>query len=421
MAALGPFESSPEMAVAVSGGRDSVALMRLLAQWCRDRQGRLTALTVDHGLRPDSAREADQVALWARELGIAHVTLCWTGLKPRSRVQEVARQARYDLLTAWCRAAGVLHLALAHQADDQRETVAMRRARDPAEMNVASPGLAGMSAVTTRSGVRLVRPLLGVTREALSGFLRDIEQDWLEDPSNRAEKFERVRWRLGRLGRLPDLSEISAAGELRRVTEAGGADLLMRAAEIASAGYALLDLAVLMAASEEIRDLAVGQLIATIGGGAYRPARSALRRDISTVLSGGPVRSLGGCLVGNWRGRVLVAREAAAAREIVRIAGPGEYFWDRRFAVRVGDLQGGSDIAVLGEDGLREIAGIPESAPKLKEVPPLARPGLPAFRDATGRLIRVPFTGFDPFGLKDVLRVRLLPYNSATSGGFTVA
>jgi tRNA(Ile)-lysidine synthase len=194
MAALGPFETSPEIAVAVSGGRDSVALMRLLAQWCRDHGGRLTALTVDHGLRPDSIREADLVAAWAHELGIPHVTLRWSGPKPNSGVQEAARQARYDLLTEWCREAGVLHLVLAHQADDQRETVAMRRARSPAEGGV---GLAGMSAVVTRSGIRLLRPLLAVSRPALSAYLEKAGQDWIDDPSNRAEKFERVRWRLG--------------------------------------------------------------------------------------------------------------------------------------------------------------------------------------------------------------------------------
>lgn len=418
MAALGPFETSPEIAVAVSGGRDSVALMRLLAQWCRERQGRLTALTVDHGLRPGSTREADQVAAWANELKIAHVILRWSGLKPNSGLQAAARHARYDLLTAWCREAGVLHMALAHQADDQRETVAMRRARGPAEEGI---GLAGMSAVATASGVRLIRPLLSITRAALSAYLEKIGQGWIDDPSNLAEKFERVRWRLGQLGPLPPFSEIKAAGDVRRVQEALVADLLMQSCEIAPAGYAVLDPVRLAAAATQIRDLAIGQVISSIGGGDYRPARAALRRDLAAVLAGGPIRSLGGCLVAGWRDRVLVAREAAAAREPVRIVGPGRYFWDRRYAVTAGDLQAPLEIGVLGEEGLREMAEIRESAPELKEIPAPARAGLPACRDATGRLIRVPFTGFDPFGLKDVLRVSVLPYNSATSGGFTVA
>jgi hypothetical protein len=205
------------------------------------------------------------------------------------------------------------------------------------------------------------------------------------------------------------------------VREAAVADLLMHSCEIAPAGYALFDPAKLAAAVAEIRDLAVGQVIAAIGGGDYRPARAALRRDLAAVLAGGPVRSLGGSLVGRWRGRVLIAREAAAARGIVRIGSPGPYLWDRRFAVTAGELPAPLEIGALGAAGLREIAKSRESAPKLKEIPAAARAGLPAFRDATGRLMRVPFTGFDPFELKDALTTRLLPYNSATSGGFTVA
>jgi tRNA(Ile)-lysidine synthase len=421
MAVLGPFETSPHIAVAVSGGRDSMALMRLLAGWSHDRCGHLTALTVDHRLRPESGREADQVAAWAQDMGIDHVTLRWTGPKPHSRLQAAARQARFHLMTDWCREAGILHLALAHQADDQRETVAMRRARLTGDKSAAELGLAGMSAVTIRSGIRVLRPLLGVTRAQLSAYLETTGQSWIDDPSNVAEQYERVRWRLGRLGDLPDVEVIAQAGEKRHRIEGAAADLLMRSCQIDPAGFALIGPACLAAADGGVRDLAVGQVIALIGGGEYRPSRHSLRRDLEGVLDGGPARSLGGCLIGTWRKRLLIAREAASTGDPVRITGPGSYSWDRRFTIQAGALPGPVEIAALGEPGLRELGQIAESAVILKEIPPPARAGLPAARDATGRLIRVPFTEFDPFGLNDVLRMRLLPHNSATSIGFTVA
>ncbi len=119
-----------------------MALMLLLADWVAARGGRLTALTVDHGLRAGLRRRGGAGRVWAAEAGIDHHILRWSAAKPQAGLQAAARQARYDLLTAWCRENDVLHLAVAHQLDDQRETVAMRRARDTSE----SAGFAGMSA-----------------------------------------------------------------------------------------------------------------------------------------------------------------------------------------------------------------------------------------------------------------------------------
>jgi tRNA(Ile)-lysidine synthase len=413
MARLGPFEQHPHLAVAVSGGSDSIALMCLLAEWSRDRGGRLTVLTVDHGLRPESAGEAATVGVWAERIGVTHVCLSWQGDKPLAGLQAAARQARYELLIQWCRAAGVLHLAVAHQADDQRETVAMRAARDGGLI-----GTAGMSAVAARQGIRLLRPLLGTPRRAIMEYLQRIGQPWIEDPSNQATRFERIRWRQGELGALPGLDEIRNAGTARRALELAAADLLMRAGRIAEAGYALIDPRGLSSSPTDTVDLAIGQVIAQIGGAEYRPAGLAQRRDLAAVLAGAGVRTLGGCLIGLWRGSLLICREAGSISQKFVIDRPGGYRWDRRFAVEVAALPSPVELGMLGEAGLREMG---DSAAILAAIPPLARASLPALRDATGRLIRVPFTEFDPFELKDAFICRLLPENSATSSGFTVA
>lgn len=411
--ALGPFEKQPHLAAAVSGGRDSLALMHLLAGWCRTRGGQLTILTVDHGLRAEAAAEARQVGIWAAALGLPHVVLDWQGAKPVTGIQAAARAARYALLSAWCREANVLHLALGHQADDQRETVAMRKARN--EDGVL--GLAGMSAIASRDGVRLLRPLLGVQRDAITACLRAIGQDWLEDPSNSAEQFERVRWRQGSLGDLPQLSKIWDAGRRRQELEGAAADLLLRGAEIAVAGYALLDLATLAAAEPALRSLAVGALITSVGGGDYRPSSAAIDRDLSAAMVG-ETRSLGHCLLAPWRARLLICKEGRAAQPGLWLRDAGPHRWDGRFTITLDAPADPVEISALGEAGLREIEG---SARFLKDIPAPARPSLPALRDATGRLIRVPFTDFDPFGKGMAVTCRFLPEKSATSIGFTVA
>ena len=109
------------LAVAVSGGSDSLALLLLAHNFAQKNKGRLIALTVDHGLRPESKDEALKVQTWAKEKEIEHVILEWQGEKPQSRLQEKAREARYTLLTNWCKENGVEHLLLGHHATIKRK------------------------------------------------------------------------------------------------------------------------------------------------------------------------------------------------------------------------------------------------------------------------------------------------------------
>lgn len=166
------------IAVAVSGGSDSMALLRLAALLPDGPE--VIALTIDHGLRDGSRAEADQVARWCAGLGIPHHILAWAGAKPATGIQAKAREARYDLLTRWCTAHCVSVLLTAHTLDDQAETVLMRKRR-----TASAASLAAIWPERPWNGVRLLRPLLAVRREALRNFLRGLGQGWLEDPATR--------------------------------------------------------------------------------------------------------------------------------------------------------------------------------------------------------------------------------------------
>ena len=187
------------LALAVSGGSDSMALLRLVAAWRNERY--VTVLTVDHGLRPDSAKEALQVSAWCMGLGLPHVTLAWQGPKPATGLQVKARAVRYDLMTDWCRAHGVAWLLTAHTMDDQAETVLMRLVR-----TTSFDSLSGIPEMGEWKGIGLFRPLLGERREGLRAFLNHLGQPWIDDPSNADERFERVRIRKA----LPMLAELSS-------------------------------------------------------------------------------------------------------------------------------------------------------------------------------------------------------------------
>jgi tRNA(Ile)-lysidine synthase len=186
------LKNSPALVLAVSGGPDSVALMWLAARWRRSllRGPQLTVVTVDHGLRPEAAREAREVKRLATELGLAHRTLRWRGTKPKTGLPAAARDARYRLLAEAARKAGASHVLTAHTRDDQAETLLMRLVR--------GSGLAGLSAMarlTERDGIVLARPLLDVPKSQLVATLKRAKIGFADDPTNRDTAFTRPRLR----------------------------------------------------------------------------------------------------------------------------------------------------------------------------------------------------------------------------------
>ncbi|HUO55124.1 MAG TPA: tRNA lysidine(34) synthetase TilS [Rhodoblastus sp.] len=225
------FEALTGLVLAVSGGPDSLALVRLAAHW-RDLGVTvpLHVATVDHGLRADSAAEAEQVGRWARALGLPHEILVWRGEKPLSGVQERARDARYALLFQHARTVGADAVATAHHADDQWETILIRLAH-----GTGLAGLAGMARDQSFHGGRLLRPLLSLPKQALIEFCRRERQDFFSDPANSNQAFERARWRaaapaLRALGltarRLAKLAE--RASKANAALDAMALDLLQR-------------------------------------------------------------------------------------------------------------------------------------------------------------------------------------------------
>jgi tRNA(Ile)-lysidine synthase len=190
------LEDARGIVLAVSGGPDSTALLWLAARWAkRSRQApKLLAVTVDHGLRADSAREARNVKRLARQLGVPHRTLRWRGTKPATGIQEAARAARYRLLGEAAARAGLAHIVTAHTLDDQAETVLFRLARGS-----GIAGLGAMHGITPLNAaddqITLVRPLLDIPKKRLVATLEAAGIAYADDPSNRDPRFARARLR----------------------------------------------------------------------------------------------------------------------------------------------------------------------------------------------------------------------------------
>jgi len=193
----------PALVLAVSGGPDSTALLWLVARWRKSlkRGPELLAVTVDHGLRPESAREAATVKRLAKTVGVAHRTLVWKGKKPATGLQQAARKARYALLAEAARGTGASYVLTAHTLDDQAETVLIRMSRGSGLSGLVA--MAQVSRLPDASGnMTLVRPLLELPKARLIATLGAAKVAFVDDPSNRDPRFTRARLR----GLLPSLA-----------------------------------------------------------------------------------------------------------------------------------------------------------------------------------------------------------------------
>jgi tRNA(Ile)-lysidine synthase len=195
-ALLAPLARARGVLIAVSGGPDSTALLIMAARWAVEKgRPRVEAATVDHALRAGSRAEAEAVGALSRRLGLAHHLIEWRGAKPRSRIQERAREARYALLGACAREIGADCLVTAHHADDQAETVLFRLVRGS-----GIGGLRGMESLVEEEGLTLARPLLGLRKAELVAFCKANGETFATDPSNADPRFARTQMR--RLGGL---------------------------------------------------------------------------------------------------------------------------------------------------------------------------------------------------------------------------
>jgi tRNA(Ile)-lysidine synthase len=293
-------------AVAVSGGGDSVALMLLLAAYAK--QSKLpppVVLTVDHGLRPDSAKDAKAVAKMAADAGLKAHVLTFKGVTPKSDIEAEARQARYRLMGEWLTANKLTALYVAHTMEDQAETFLLRLAR--------GSGLDGLSAMRAVArfplpgfdALRVVRPLLEFPRAGLRDYLKSKKQNWLEDPMNADPRFARSKLRaswpqLEALGltasRLAD-----AADHLGRAREAleGMTDALLARAVKFDAEGGLLDSVRLKMAPREVGLRVLAAVLSRVSDESYRPRFGRLERLFDSIRDGtlGGGATLHGCIV----------------------------------------------------------------------------------------------------------------------------
>ena len=340
------LENIPALALAVSGGADSLALLYLYNNWRKEfaPTQRCMVLTVDHQLRENSTVEAKGVAEICRKIGVSHKILVWDEEKPTSNIQSRAREKRYALMESEMTKAGIKYLLLAHHKDDQAETFLNRLARGSSVY-----GLASMAMISAFGRIKLIRPLLDISKEQLIATLKAVGWSWYEDQSNFDQKY--LRSRIRKL--IPDLENVGitveglaeTAKRMQRVVNAlnfATENLLNLAVEQHPAGPLKINVKLIRDAPQEIVLRLLSKLICAIGGNKYVPRFEKLEKVYLTIMSEGGQNfkaiTIGGvqfCVDEQDSEKIWLFREYGNGIE-KRELNPGEScFWDNRFQIEL--------------------------------------------------------------------------------------
>ena len=375
---FGCLEGLSRIALAVSGGSDSLAMMHLVKAWadtCGQRPF-ITVLSVDHGLRLEAPEECARVARWCDDIGLPHVTLMWQEPKPRTGLQAKARQARYDLMTDWCLANDVPVLLTAHTADDQAETVVMRQSRTS-----SAKSLAGIWPERDWNGVRILRPLLSARRTELRNYLAAQHLPWIDDPSNVDRRFERVRVREQLAGDIGAAKIATISQRHVQDVEAVTEHWINSHLQIEETGLLRFSPKDFVELVHDVQDQILAALFHLSGITGLPDARKC--RALSSWLSAAATgrRTLGGLVFAKRSRAVLVGREVTRiSSDPAVLPQSGEMVWDGRFYVRG---PAGATVRAAGEFN---------QIPRRRDIPAFLDAGLPVI--SLGRdVLAAPYHG----------------------------
>ena len=416
--------ASAPIAVAFSGGGDSLAALLATQAWAERAGRRVVVLTVDHELQPQSRDWVRFSEAVARRFGDDFEAMTWEGAKPATGLAAAARAARHRLIAAAARRYGARVVVFGHTADDLAEAALMRAEGS----SVGSPREWAPSPVWPEGrDVFLLRPLLNLRRAAIREMLSSVGETWIDDPANEnsASLRARVRTTLGRLplrekvaaegGRMRGRTDPSAAGldnalSRRPDPSSGPLGHLLPQGEKASracfAGILILNRLAFRAATDGVRHRVLGAALTCAGGG-DRPPRGARLVALAERLMGE------GCVSATLVGARIIADDAQIL--VVRNAGeaargglapltlaPGETgVWDGRYETTAGDVPITFE-PLAGHH--RELDAKASAA--LRTLPPAARGALPSYADrARGRICPI-LAQADPVQVRSLVAAR---------------
>lgn len=339
------------VAIGVSGGSDSLALLHLADRWAKQAGRSLVVLSLDHSLRQAAAQEVREVC--ARAAALGHRAIALKGV-PVSPSQSDARELRHGLLAVTARAHGASLLLLGHTCTDMEETFLMRLKRGTGLASSAAPQPVSLSPVWPDGrGLQIGRPLMGQRRKDLQAWLGALGHDWVSDPTNVSDKYERVRTRklIARLGQPDCLTRIVRDAALLRAVNDWQLSTDLRNC-VRTDRHGQIEI-MNPTPDAQVRSGLVGRLVQIASGGARPVDRQKLLVAIQALDSAprGHRLTLGGAWLQNGAHGLLIGRDPGA----VEAAWRGD-IWDGRYQ-RTAQAAPASDPPFLVRHALPDTAG----------------------------------------------------------------
>jgi len=395
---ISSFIGKERFAIAVSGGSDSLALSTLAKLYSLENDNDFIALIIDHKLRKESAEEAKKTYKSLINNKIKAKILTYQGEKFSSNIQKKARDLRYDLFEKYCEKNKIKLLILAHHQDDLIENFYIRLIR--------GSGIKGLTSLQNifkfNKNFYLLRPLLNFNKQELLSVTKKSFSSWVEDPSNKNDKFLRVRIRKMQ-------SKLQKEGfDPKRIiktienlnTAKDSLDFYIFKSEkkylkFYKEGYAILKFSLFNNEAQEVIFRVIIKAIHFVSG-EYYPPRSDSLKILMKNLSKKSFKSstLGGCLIEKNKNIISFFREDRniAFENLNKIKQKAN--WDDRFLVYK-NFNNKQQFVVkkLGNDGIEYLKKNKFNDYENK-IPENAKKTLPSFWNNKGELLFVPFVNF---------------------------
>ena len=341
--------NNKKILVGVSGGADSLCLALLL----KDLKFNIIAAIVNHNLRSESLAEANKVGEILANHQIDHVILNWEhDAKPTTKIQELARNARFKLFNEYASQNGIKYLFLGHNQDDQAETFIFRLCKGS-----GLDGLTAIKSVTQLDDLTIVRPLLGYSRSSIEATLLERKQTWINDPSNQNTKFARVRIRnivkaLETEGLTPEViaQTIYKLDLAKDCLNSQALKFINDHCKFDDFGFITISSLDLNSLHLELRYRVAQKLLKIIGGKYYQPKRKQLVYLINMLNpdKNSKAFTFCGCYICFKKDKIYFIREANSVTCNPIVA---DNMWDNRFNIRFLSTKKNLKIKPLGNVG----------------------------------------------------------------------
>ena len=310
-----------KFAVAVSGGSDSLCLTYLSKIFSDEFKTRVYFLIVDHKLRKESKKEATVVSKLLNKKNIKSQILNWQGKTPKSNIQSNARNIRYSLMSDFCFEKKIKYLLTAHHLDDQIENFFIRLSR--------GSGLTGLSSmpeiVSYNKNLKIVRPLLGFKKEELKYITINYFKTYIKDPSNKNDKFLRVRIRKYRdIMKKEGLDTNKIIKTINNLLSADQAidyyknKALHKHVNFISKNKCLVNKKIFIEEADEVIFKSFSVTLSLIAGTYYPPRSKKVLNLINRLKKNQFSKStLGGCIIEKKESTIIISKESKVNKMLI--------------------------------------------------------------------------------------------------------